>query len=83
LKLINQAANYALLEWPDNLDIGDASPSEYVPQMRRRFEVNIWRRMCELHALPEGWERLPYQEFLRQRRKLMAHIIRRGFEALA
>jgi hypothetical protein len=39
--------------------------------------------MHEMHALPEGWETMPYPEFLEARRKLMAGIIRRGFEALA
>ncbi len=82
LKLINQAANFAWLEWPDNIDISDTPPAEYVPKMRKRFDTNTWARMCELHALPEGWESLPYDEFLRQRRILMAQITRRGFEAL-
>ena len=38
--------------------------------------------MCELHALPEDWFRMEYAEFLTERRKFMADIIRRGFEAL-
>jgi len=41
-----------------------------------------WESMCELHALPEGWSSLPYEEFLKRRRTLMAQIIRRGFEVL-
>ncbi len=81
-KLINQQANYALLEWPDNLDISDAPPSEYVPLMRNRFSDGDWRKMSEMHALPEGWETLPFEEFLERRRSLMANIIRRGFESL-
>ena len=82
LKLINQAANMALLEWPDNLDIGDKPPGDYVPQMRARFSAEDWRRMCELHALPEGWEAMGYEAFLAARRLLMAQIIKRGFESL-
>ena len=35
LKQINQMANYALLEWPDNIDISDSPPSEYVPAITR------------------------------------------------
>lgn len=83
IKIVNQAANYALLEWPDNIDISDTSPSEYVPTMRRRFAATDWARMCELHALPEGWEQLSYEDFLVRRRLLMARIIRRGYEGLA
>jgi hypothetical protein len=74
--------HFALLEWPDNIDISDTPPAEYVPEMRKRFDTGAWTRMCELHALPEEWELLSYEEFLRQRRVLMAQIIRRGFEAL-
>jgi len=82
-RLINQQANLALLEWPDNIDIGDASPSEYVPKLRQRFSQSQWQIMHELHALPEGWENMQYGDFLAERRKRMAAIIRRGFEALA
>lgn len=82
LKVINQMANFALLEWPDNIDISDDAPSEYVPRLRQRFTEEDWVRMHELHALPEGWEKMGYQEFLVQRRKLMADIVRRGFLTL-
>lgn len=81
-KVINQLANYALLEWPDNIDISDAPPSEYVPKLRSRSSEADWKLMQEMHALPDGWERLSYTDFLEQRRKLMAGIIRRGFECL-
>jgi len=82
LKRINQMANYALLEWPDNIEISDKPPSEYVPLVRERFTTHDWQRMAELHALPNGWESMAYDEFLVARRPLMASIIRRGFETL-
>jgi hypothetical protein len=82
LKWINQAANIALVEWPDDIAIGDTPPAEYVPRMRSRFQPEDWRRMCRLHALPDSWEQLPYEAFLAQRRLLMAGIIREGFEHL-
>ena len=80
---INQMANYALLEWPDNLDISDSPPSEYVPMLRQRFADTEWAAMCDAHALPPGWERMEYQDFLAERRRLMADIIRRGYDRLA
>jgi hypothetical protein len=83
LRLINQMANMALLEWPDNIGISDTPPAAYVPQLGKRFTSEAWARMCDLHALPQGWEQMPYEQFLRQRRVLMAGIIRRGYEALA
>lgn len=82
LKVINQMANFALLEWPDNIDISDDPPSKYVPKVRERISPDEWTKMHALHALPEGWQMMSYAEFLQARRKLMAGIIRRGFEGL-
>ncbi|MGD9676231.1 MAG: hypothetical protein AB7V19_06065, partial [Candidatus Bipolaricaulia bacterium] len=82
VRLVNQQANLALVEWPDNLDVSDNPPFEYVPEVRTRFGEPAWRKMEEMHALPEQWETMPYEAFLEQRRKLMAGIIRRGYEAL-
>ncbi|MFH1160492.1 MAG: DUF262 domain-containing protein [bacterium] len=82
LKMINQVANFALLEWPDNLEISDAPPYEYLEQMRNRFSDDDWETMYKFHALQDGWETLPYFEFLDTRRKLMAQVIKLGFEKL-
>jgi hypothetical protein len=82
LKQINQIANFALLEWPDNIDIKDAPPAEYLEQLKPRFNPDEWAKMHELHALPPNWENMPYDKFLHERRKLMADIIRRGYETL-
>lgn len=82
LKVINQVANFALVEWPENIAISDAPPSDYVPKLRGRFLPDEWQHMHELHALPENWELMAYPDFLAARRQLMAGIIRRGFETL-
>jgi hypothetical protein len=82
LKLINQVANFALLEWPDNIGISDAPPSKYLFEMKKRFDDIEWEKMCEMHALPDGWESLVYEDFLIKRRALMSLIIRKGFEVL-
>lgn len=81
---INQMANYALLEWPENIDISDTSPAEYVPEIKERYKGKDeeWNKMLTDHALPNGWEKMDYQEFLVERRKLMAATIRKGFESL-
>lgn len=81
---INQMANYALLEWPENIDISDASPSVYMPRLRERYagQSHLLTKMCADHALPPGWEDMKYHEFLEARRKLMATVIRNGFESL-
>ncbi len=80
----NQVANYALLEWPDNVKIGASAPSEYFPDMFLKYvheseaeKVRFW------HALPDGWESMDYDAFLDRRRKLMANVIRAGYAKLA
>lgn len=87
---INQIANLALVEWPDNADISDDEPAAYWPRMTSRFtQPDIGGSETELahmerwHALPEGWQHLPYGEFLTARRKRMADIIRQGFNRLS
>lgn len=83
IKQINQIANFALLEWPDNIEISDEDPQVYVPAVRDEIDnAKAWDDMHRLHALPLGWETMPYQTFLHERRKLMADIIRQGFETL-
>jgi len=81
-RLINQVANYALVEWSDNIRISDQAPREYVPQMETRFSVEELREMYFYHALPERWYEMDYAEFLAQRRKLMARIVQQGFKRL-
>jgi len=83
LKLINQTANFAFLEWPDNAGVSAQAPQQYVPVMRARFSEAAWERMGRAHALFDGWESMPYRQFLAERRKLMANVIRRGFESLS
>lgn len=78
----NQIANYAQLEWPDNADIGARSPAQYWPSFGDRYSPAEWSLVTYWHALPRDWETLPYEEFLRQRRILMAGVIRDGFETI-
>jgi hypothetical protein len=79
---INQVANFALLEYQDNIRISDTPPFEYFPVYAARHTPDKLKDMLKWHALPEGWTKLTYTEFLGQRRKLMAAVIKDGFEAL-
>lgn len=81
-RIINQMANYALLEWPDNISISDNPPEDYYPVVRQRFSADQLEQMLEHHALPKEWHLMDYDSFLIERRKLMAGIIRRGYENL-
>lgn len=77
-KDINQAANYALLEWPDNSDISEKSPLEYYP----KYKARVTEDMQYWHALPDGWEKMKYSNFLQERRKMIADVIKDAFEKL-
>lgn len=78
----NQVANYALVEWDDNIGISDRSPADYFPDYAQRFLPEELAQMMEWHALPDGWERMEYAEFLVERRKLISGVIRKGFNKL-
>jgi len=83
----NQIANYAYVEWTDNLKIGAASPEEYLPAFDAAMRDSghsgaAVQEMYELHALPAGWQTMAYDDFLRERRQCMAELIRRGFEQI-
>jgi len=80
---INQIANYALVEWDDNIKISDTAPANYLPKYKSRFNEDQYRQMCYWHALPENWETLKYADFLMQRRNLMATVIKDAFLCLA
>jgi len=79
---INQIANYALVEWSDNIDISDEAPASYFRKYQNRYDRNKWATMSFLHALPDGWEKMEYPTFLEARRKGIAKVIRRGYELL-
>lgn len=79
----NQVANFALVEWSDNIAISDKDPREYVPQYEAKFAADDLEAAYRLHALPAGWWELDYGTFLVERRRAMAPVIRRSFEKLA
>ncbi len=78
----NQIANYALVEWGDNVNISDQAPIDYLPGMQMRFGQSEIERMYRLHALPHNWEQLDYRSFLEKRRELVAHVIEEGYTTL-
>ncbi|GIF04595.1 GmrSD restriction endonuclease domain-containing protein [Actinoplanes siamensis] len=84
-KQINQIANMALVEWYDNIAISDQPPSVYWPDQvaKKALREPALAEQVRWHALPDGWTELPYEEFLAQRRKLMARVVCAAFERLA
>lgn len=82
IKETNQIANYAFVEWTDNIEISDKSPSEYLPQYLGRITPEEKNDLYYWHALMDNWENLDYNKFLEERRKRIAKVIRAGFEKL-
>lgn len=78
----NQIANFALVEWSDNIKISDKPPREYFPLYRDRLDREEMEKMCFWHALPDNWEQMKYEEFLDKRRPLIARVIKKSFEEL-
>lgn len=79
---INQIANYAYIDWKDNMEILDESPASYYPEIIKNMNPNEVLKMEKENALPHGWERMNYEDFLKQRRVLMAQIIKNGFDEI-
>jgi hypothetical protein len=81
---INQVANYALVEWSDNTAISNRPPSKYWPREIAEKNIETARRKRQewWHALPGNWFDLNYEEFLQQRRRLIANIVHQGFKRL-
>ncbi len=78
----NQIANYALLEWEDNSKIGVTGPAEYVPLMQESLKPDEIVRQYRWHALPDGWEAMPYKAFLAARRERIARFVADAYHRL-
>ena len=79
---INQMANYAFIDWKDNMEILDETPAIYYPFICKGKTREEIQAMEEENALPHGWENMGYEDFLKERRKLMAAKIKEAFEIL-
>jgi hypothetical protein len=79
----NQIANYALVEWHDNADIGDQAPSQYVAAFTEPISSEVLERMYYWHALPEIWQTMEYDVFLEARRERISCVMRDAFAVLS
>jgi len=78
----NQMANFAFVEWADNIAISDKKPAEYFPEYLDQLAPTDREQAAFWHALPPGWENMEYFDFLRERRKRMADVVRVAFKHL-
>ncbi len=78
----NQIANFALVEWSDNIAISDKEPKVYLPIYEQRFSEEELRKMRFWHALPENWQEMKYKDFLLERRRLIAEVVKNAYQKL-
>lgn len=78
----NQIANFAFVEWADNIDISDKKPSEYFTERFAAVPPADREQAAFWHALPPEWEHMDYAEFLRARRLRIASVVEAGFKQL-
>lgn len=78
----NQIANFTYLDYSTNIDISDDPPSEYVERYRQKLGEEAYKSSCAENALPIDFEKMSYPDFLEQRRKLMAGIVKKAYQKL-
>lgn len=78
----NQVANFTYLDYNTNIDISDDSPAEYVDRYRQKLGDEGYKKSCAENALPVDFEKMSYPNFLEQRRKLMADIVKKAYQKL-
>lgn len=78
----NRIANLALVEWPDNAKISDQAPADYWPAMAARSDPTDLSAMLYWHGLPDDWDSMEYEDFLTERQRGIARVIRDGFSRL-
>lgn len=78
----NCRANFVALKYQKNIEIRDDAPYVYVTKLRREHGEEEYRITCAENALPYDFENMDYEEFLKERRLLMAQMVKRAYERL-
>ena len=77
----NQVANFTYLDYVTNIDISDDAPALYIERYKEKLGDEFVKH-CENHALPVDFANMDYMDFLAERRKLMAQIVKKAYERL-
>lgn len=78
----NQLANFTYLDYNTNIDISDDAPALYIERFKGKFGEDSFAKHLADNAIPMGFEHMNYFEFLEERRKLMAGIIKKAYQKL-
>jgi len=75
----NQLANFTYLDYNTNIDISDDAPALYIERYKAKYGEEEYAKHLADNAIPIGFEKMDYFEFLANRRKLMAEIIKKAY----
>lgn len=79
-KLVNEIANRAFLTGVSNISLSSAAPADYLPKIEANYPGALAKQFVPTN--PELWELDRYEEFLSERRRLIAGAINEHLEAL-
>jgi len=72
-KIVNEIANRAFLTGDSNVELGNAHPAEYLPRVEANYPGALEKQFVPTD--PILWQLSRYEEFLRERRRLLANAI--------
>lgn len=79
LTQINQIANLTYLEYIDNIKISDSEPRSYYSGIKSKYYIGrefILENALNEHGIPLTFYEMEYEDFLSERRKKMAALIK-------
>jgi len=79
LTQINQIANLTYLEYIDNIKISDVEPKSYYNEIQNKYyagKESVLEKALKEHCIPIDFYDMEYPDFLRERRKKMALLIK-------
>lgn len=79
-KLVNEIANRAFLTGDSNVSLGNTPPFEYLPEVRENYPGAMKKQFVPTD--PELWKLDRYEDFLEERRRLLAEAINQRMEKL-
>jgi hypothetical protein len=86
LTLINQIANLTYLEYIDNIKISASDPKTYYTQIKGKYYVNKEYELeisLDKHGIPRNFFEMDYLEFLHERRRKIADIIKNHYDLIS
>ena len=78
----NQIANFTFVEKSVNIRISDSAPSVYAPMLREEMGDIVFDKSCDANAIPRNFDKISFQDFLVERRKMMVCKIREAYDRL-